>query len=202
MPVGPAHPEMAAIEAKGDALAISDGLEALIADGKDSRADREGALAAIHAHPEKTAAYAFARAAITGRVVQVKGPFAAAGLVHDVEYWAELSIKLDPNFRQGAATRMLGTLYVMAPSSLVEHGNSEKGIEMLEGLQRLHPETPENNLRLGEAYLSQGDKDSAVPFLCFAQGKRAALRQDDQTLLEHLLTDAGNPTCPAAPQPR
>jgi len=201
VPLGPAHPELTAVAAKGDALAISDALEALIADGKDSRADREGALAAISSHPENSAQYAFARAAITGRVVQVKGPFAAAGLVRDVEYWAEVSRKLSPNFREGAATRMLGTLCVMAPSSLLEHCNSEKGIEMLEALQRQHPETPENNLRLGEAYLSQGDPDTAVTYLCFALTKKAALRHVDQTLLDHLMSDAGNPKCPAA-QPR
>ena len=198
--MGVEHAEMADVYAKGDALAISDALEAIIADGKDSRADRERAMAAIQAHPENTAAYAFARAAVTGRVVQAKGPFAAAGLVREVEHWAEVSRRLDPDFRQGAATRMLGTLYVMAPSSLVDHGSSETGIELLEGLVKAHPEVPENNLRLGEAYLSQGDKDSAVPYLCFAQAKKAALRHDDQALLEHLFADAGNPTCTPAPQ--
>jgi hypothetical protein len=199
--MGVASPEMTAIVGKGDALAISDALEALIAEGKDSRRDRELALDAITAHPENTAAYAFARAAVTGRVVQVRGVFSAANLVREVEHWSEVSRKLDPNFRDGAATRMLGTLYVMAPSSLVEHGTSEDGFELLEGLANRAPNVVENQLRLGEAYVAQGDKASAVPYLCRCLARKAALRHDDQALLDHLFADAGNPQCPGTPHP-
>ncbi len=199
--MGATNVEMSAVLAKGDALAISDALEALIAEGKDSRADRELALQVISARPEQTAAYAFARAAVTGRVVQVRGVFSAANLVREVEHWAEVSRKLDPDFREGAATRMLGTLYVVAPSSLVEHGSSEEGFELLDSQVKNYPNDPENYLRLGEAYVSAGDHASAVTYLCRAQAKKAALRHDDQALLEHLFADAGNPQCPAAPHP-
>jgi hypothetical protein len=182
----------------GDALAISDALEALIAEGKGTPADREFALNAIKERPERTAAYAFARAAVTGRVVQVRGML-GAGLAGEVERWALESRRLDPDFRGGAATRMLGTLYVMAPSGWLEHGDSEQGITMLESLVKAHPETLENHLRLAEAYITLGDAAPATPYLCRCVAHRADLRHDDQLLLDHLYGDAGKPRCPDAP---
>jgi hypothetical protein len=187
---GPLHD----VAEKGDALAISDALEALIAEGKDTQMDREYALNTIRAHPENTAAYAFARAAVAGRVVQSRG-LGGTGLVAEVEHWAELSRKLDPSFREGLATRMLGTLYTQAPSALLAHGDSEQGLEMLEGLVKAHPNTLENYLRLAEAYVFQGDPGSARTYLCRCVAGKATLRRDDQLLLEHLLSDAGNPRC-------
>lgn len=195
---GPTHVSMMEIAAKGDALAISDALEQLIAEGKDSVADRELALNAVRAKEEQTAAYAFARAAITGRVVQSRG-LTGAGLVAEVEKWALLSRKLDPSFRNGAATRLLGTLYVMAPSGWLEHGDSEQGLELLEGLRKAHPEQLENHLRVAEAYIALGDAPSAIPSLCICRARRSELRRDDQLLLDHLFSDAGNPSCPDAP---
>lgn len=196
---GPANPSLIAISGHGgDALAISDALEALVAEGKDTPSDRQFALDTIRAHPENTAAYAFARAAVTGRVVQSRG-LTGATLVSEMEHWAELSRKLDPSFREGAATRALGTLYVMAPSGWLEHGDSEQGLELLEGLVKAHPGTLENQLRLAEAYISLGDPQPATPYLCRCQGRKADLRRDDQLLLEHLFADAGNPHCPTPP---
>jgi hypothetical protein len=198
---GTAHVSLQEIAAKGDALATSDALEQLIAEGKDTAADRELALNAVRAHEEQTAEYAFARAAITGRVVQSRG-LTGAGLVGDVEKWALLSKKLNPNFRNGAAARLLGTLYVMAPSGWLEHGDSEEGLSLLEGLVKAHPEQLENHLRLAEAYIALGDAASGKPYLCRVLARRSELRRDDQLLLDHLFSDAGHPTCPnASPAP-
>lgn len=191
---GPVTLALLQVGEKGDALALSDALEALIAAGKDTPADREYALKIIRAHVEDTAAYAFARAAVAGRVVQSKG-IGGVGLVSEVEHWAERSRKLDPNFREGIATRMLGTLYTQAPSSLLEHGDSEQGLEMLEGLIRAHPNTLENHLRMAEALVFQGDPGSAKQYLCRCVAGKAKLRRDDQALLDHLLADAGHPSC-------
>ena len=47
--------------------------------------------------------------------------------VRDVERSARRSRELDPGFRDSAATRLLGTLYVIAPASLLKHGDSEAG---------------------------------------------------------------------------
>src|SRR5208337_5415475 len=89
------------------------------------------------------------RAAVTGRFIQQKG-LRAAALVSDVERSAIESRTRDPEFRNGAATRLLGTLYVMAPASLLSHGNSELGIELLEGQAKEYPDDLENHLRLAE----------------------------------------------------
>jgi hypothetical protein len=89
---------------------------------------------------------------------------------------------------------MLGTLYVMAPASLLRHGDSEDGLAMLETLTRDHPDVPENHLRLAEAYVSLGDDASARPQVCFCLVTRARLRRDDQALLNQLFSEltAGN----------
>ena len=197
---GPPQASLADVAAKGDALAISDALERLVAEGRDTPSDREYALKAIRARPENTAAYAFARAAVTGRVVQTRG-FGGMGLAREVEHWSEVSRKLDPGFRNGAAARMLGTLYVMAPSGWLEHGDSEQGLQLLEGLVKTYPDAPENRLRLAEAYISLGDPGPATPYLCRCQAQKAELRRDDQLFLEHLFADAGHPPCPQEAPP-
>ncbi len=195
----PTHPQLATVAEQGDALALSDALEALIAAGQDTPRDREYAYQMVRKDQTDTAAAAFARAAITGRVVQLKG-LRAAHLVASVEREARHSRELDPNFRGGAATRMLGTLYVIAPATLLEHGDSETGLQLLEDLTAAHPEVPENHLRLAEAYVTLHDPDPAAPHLCFCIAHRTQLRPDEQQLLKELLDEAGAPSCaPAAP---
>lgn len=194
---GLVHPELAAT-AESDALAISDALEALIAEGKDTPADREYAYEQVTAQNGATAEYAFARAAVTGRLVQQRG-LRAAHLVADVERWAIRSHEMDPSFRDGAALRMLGTLYVLAPAALLQHGDSEKGLEILERLVKERPHVVENHLRVAEAYIALGDRDPAVPSLCRALADKAKLRRDDQLLLDRLMRDAGSPSCASSP---
>ena len=193
---GPVHPAVATAAAARDALATSAALEALIAEARAAPADRERAYEAVVTMPEQpTAAYAFARAAVTGRLVEAHG-LTKAHLVKEVERWARQSKALDPRFRNGAATRMLGTLYVLAPGALLAHGDSEEGLTLLEGLAASSPEVPENRLRVAEAYLALGDPAPAAPHLCAAQAKKAALRKDDQRLLERLIAEAQPLRCP------
>src|SRR5256885_2037626 len=109
---GTVHPELAAVGEHGDLLALSDALEVLIAAGTDTLADREYAYHTAQEHNEDTAPVMFARAAVTGRLVQRLG-LRAANLVPEIERCARRSRELDPEFRGGAATRLLGTLYVM-----------------------------------------------------------------------------------------
>lgn len=169
-----------------DCLAVSDELEALIEKGTDTPAAREAAYDRVRkAKCDATAGAAFGRAAITGRVVEQKG-LLAANLVRDVEFYARRSRELEPTFRDFASTRMLGTLYVLAPAALLKHGDSESGLEMLETLTRDHPDIPENRLRLAEAYISLGDSKAARPHLCQSLAERERLRRDDQALLAQL----------------
>jgi len=190
------NPALLEASQSGDALALSDALEALIENGSATPADREFAYERVSAQGSEsdTVEYSFARAAITGRLVQQRG-LMGARLIPEVEKWALRSRELDPGFRDGAAARLLGTLYVIAPGSLVEHGDSETGLELLEGLVAEHPEVPENHLRLAEAYIALGDPDPAGPSLCFAVAHRAQLRRDDQALLDRLVESAGVPDC-------
>jgi hypothetical protein len=185
------HPSVAESAEKHDALALSDALEALIAEGKDTPEDRAYAYRQVRTHEEPTAAYAFARAAVTGRFVQTHG-LTKGPLVAEVERFARQSRALDPGFRNGAATRMLGTLYVIAPAALLKHGNSEDGLALLEGLVKAHPEVLENHLRVAEALIALGDAAPARPHLCRCLEKKAALRRDDQRLLDRLVTEAGS----------
>lgn len=194
---GVVHPELTAAGDRQDALAVSDALEALIAAGKDTPADRQYAYDVVRTDTEDTAPSLFARAAVMGRLVQQKG-LLAANLVPEIERCARRSRELDPDFRGGAATRLLGTLYVMAPAALLHHGNSEVGLDLLEGLVEKHPDVAENHLRLAEAYIALGDPSPAAPHLCFCQAHEAALRADDKELLRQLVDDARLPPCSPA----
>ena len=188
--------QLTVVAQRHDTLALSDALEALIAVGKDTASDRAFAYQEAKEHEEESsAAYAFARAAITGRYVQTHG-LAGVRHVSEVEAWARRSRELDPGFRGGAATRLLGTLYVLVPATMLSHGDSEEGLSLLEGLVKLHPEVPENHLRLAEALVALGDPAPAAPHLCFCLNVRASLRPDEQALLLRVVKDAEMPACP------
>ena len=190
----PGYSEFRLAVDSGDALRIYDKLEALIAEDDDTRNDRKNAFAAVRNRNEDTAAFQFAWAAIAGRLVQQRG-LLAANLVKDIERRARRSVELDPKFRDGAATRLLGTMYVVAPSSFVEHGNSELGLEMLLGLVDQYPNDPENHLRLAEAFITLNDTEPATPHLCACLASKDKLRKDEQKLLDSLLADAGRIQC-------
>jgi hypothetical protein len=198
----PTHPELATVAQQGDALALSDALEALIAADRDTPTDRAYAYQVVRNQDADTAATAFARASITGRLVQSKG-LRAADLVSSVERDARHSRELDPNFSDGAATQLLGTLYVVAPATLLEHGDSEVGLELLEEVTAAHPDSAVNHLRLAEAYVTLHDPDPASPHLCFCLARQATLTPENQRLLKGLLDETGPPSCaPAAPPGR
>jgi len=189
---GPAQlrPELAS--ASSGAITLSDALEKLIAEGTDTDEDRSAAYEIVQTLPADTAEDAFGRAAIAGRLAEKKGALALLGsqsptsLVGEAEKYARQSRKLDAEFRQGAATRMLGSLYIFAPANLLEGGNSEDGIEILEHLVSTHPEVPENQLRLADGYIALSDKEPAKKPLCLALAQRDQLRRDDVTLADKL----------------
>lgn len=191
---GRVHAELTGAAERADALAVSDALEGLIATGRDTDTDREYAFDEVQRHEEDSAAYGLARAAVTGRLIQRRG-LLAADLVPDVERFARRSRELDPGFRDGAATRLLGTLYVMAPGWLLQHGDSEQGVGLLEDLTAARPDVPENHLRLAEAYVTLGDPGPATPHLCWCLARESDLRADDRLLLRSLTATAGMPRC-------
>lgn len=169
-----------------DPRGVLDALEADIEAGAASEDDRKQAYDTVAAAKDDGSAdYAFARAALAGRLAELRG-VKAGKLVTEAESFARLALERDPDYDDGAATRMLGTLYVMAPGRLVEHGDAEDGLSMLEDLVEARPDDPRNHLRVAEAFIALDDPDPAVEFLCFAHAHRDALRKDDQTLLDTL----------------
>lgn len=189
----PAH--AALVNAEPSNLAVADALEALIATHADTPGDRRYAYERVKTQPAVTAADTLGRAMIAGRLAQVAG-LSAPSLVAEVERYARQSAALDASFRYGAAERILGSLYVMAPASLLEHGDSESGLELLEGVVRRFPGYPTNHLRLAEAYVALNDPEPARPHLCFCRAHRAELRPDEQKLLEELCSQAKLDACP------
>ncbi|RMG96513.1 MAG: hypothetical protein D6705_11105 [Deltaproteobacteria bacterium] len=175
------------------ALAILDDLERAVDEDRATREDRKRAYAEVTALPDDgSAAYAFARAALAGRLAEARG--AKAGrLVGEAEAWARRALERDPEFRDGAATKLLGSLYALAPPRLLAHGDSEKGLEMLEERVRARPDDLEAHLRLAEAYVALGDPEAAMPSLCLLWSRRGEVRGDEARLLARLLDDVGGP---------
>lgn len=176
-------------------LGIADALEALIARGADTHADRKYAYQRVRNQSAVSAEDALGRAIIAGRLAQISG-LSAPSLVAEVERYARRSAELDPAFRSGAAQRLLGTLYVMAPAALLSHGDSESGLELLQQVAERFPEHASNRLRLAEGYVALGDPAPAGPHLCYCVAHRSALRPDEQKLLEELRKQVELRGCP------
>jgi hypothetical protein len=112
-------------------------------------------------------------------------------LIGEMEKWTRYSLKLDAKFRDGVARRMLGTLYVLAPASMLSGGDSEAGLELLEDQLARYPQDISNHLRLAEAYLALDDPEPASQPLCVCITKRDQLRPSERRLLERLIEVAG-----------
>jgi len=179
------------------AFEVYERLEALIDAQKDTKQDREDAYALVSKQSDTSPEYYFARAAVAGRLAENRG-LQALGLVTEAEDYARKVRAIDPDFREGAATRMLGTLYVLAPPSLIKHGDSETGLELLEAEVAAHPERLISRLRLAEAYIALGDPEPAKEHLCVVQRGEAQLSAGDRRLLGKLVADAGKLECPDA----
>lgn len=188
--IPPLRPSLQTIANDRDALRLSDELEKLIDEGTATESDREACYNAVRQWQHETASYTYARAAIVGRLIQVKA-LTGANLVPEMERYARLSIQLNPAFREGAAKRLLGLLYVLAPPSLLKHGDSEDGLQMLEELVEKHPTNLENRLRLAEAFISLDDPEPAIEHLCVCLAKRKELREDSRRSLKRLVEARG-----------
>jgi tetratricopeptide (TPR) repeat protein len=165
-------------------------LEGRIEAGSASEADREAALDKVRATlDDDTAAYAYARAAVAGRVAENRG-LKALKLLEEMRTWTRRSIERDPSFADMAATRMLGTLLALAGQHL-DGGDSEDGLELLESVVEAHPELALNHLRLAEALVALGDGEAGIGSLCVAMAGRASLKREEQRLLDDLVRELG-----------
>ena len=191
-PEGTVDPELAAIpvDAEAGAWQVYEALEQRIAAGTASEADREAALEKVRAAADDdTAAYAYARAAVAGRVAENRG-LKALKILEEMRTWCRRSIERDPEFEGMAATRMLGTLLALAGQHL-DGGDSEEGLELLESVVAAHPEPAVNHLRLAEAFVALGDPESGFESLCAAEAGRASLDRAEQRLLDDLVAEVG-----------
>ncbi len=197
----PQNPNFAVAAESRDAIRVYESLEALIDAQKDTKADREDAYAMIAGWDDGSAAYAFARAAIAGRLAENRG-LQAGGLVTEAEEFGRRAREKEPDFREGSATRLLGTLYVLAPARLLKHGDSEAGLELLEDEVKAHPDRAVSRLRLAEAYVALGEPESSREHLCAVKQVEASLSAGDKRLLARLVEEAGGDGelgCAAAP---
>jgi hypothetical protein len=87
-------------------------------------------------------------------------------------------------------------MYVAAPAPFLKHGDSERGLELLEQLVAEQPDRLENQLRLAEAYLALGDPAPAGDSLCRCRESRELLRRDERLLLDRLVEQAEPLSCP------
>lgn len=188
-PKATVSPSIAAIPAE-NAWAVHETVEKRIAAGTASEADRTAALDKVRAaSDDQTAAYAYARASVAGRVAEGRG-LKGLKLLEEMRTWAQRSIERDPEFQGMAATRLLGTLLALAGQHL-DGGDSEAGLELLESVVEAHPDNPVNQLRLAEAYVALGDPDPAMALLCVATAGRAQLEAEEQKLLDGLVAELG-----------
>jgi tetratricopeptide (TPR) repeat protein len=191
-PKGTVDPSIAAVtsDAEASAWAVHEALEDRIRSGGASEADRQAALDKVRAAPDdQTAAYAYARASVAGRVAEGRG-LKALKILEEMRTWARTSIERDAKFQDMAATRMLGTLLALAGQHL-DGGDSEEGLELLESVVEAHPDNPLNHLRLAEAYVALGDPESGFESLCVAVAGRAQLMAEEQRLLDRLVDEVG-----------
>jgi len=176
-----------------DALSALSWLERRIASGTDTERDRNFAYERVcDIADDASAGYAYARAALAGRAAEGRG-LSAIALIKEVQRYGRMSVKRDRAFRDGAARRMLGTLYVFAGDRL-DDGDSETGLELLEALVDERPDSAINQLRLGEGYIALGDPDSARVPLCRARALASQLVAWERRLLAGLEEEMGGPS--------
>ena len=188
--VEPSEAAEAGEVASVDAWSVHEQLEASIDAGKVPEAARKDALEQVRSSADDgSAAYAYARASVAGRLAETRG-LKALKLLEEVREWALKSIERDAAFQGMAATRMLGTLYVLGGQH-IEEGDSEEGLELLESVVDALPDAPRNHLRLAEGYIALGDPEPALESLCVAIAGRDSLRPEEQLLLDRLLEDIG-----------
>ncbi len=191
------NPQLVALGA-AESVKLADGLEALIAVGEDTTEDREYAYWMIAQREAVSAADAFARASTAGRVAELKG-LNAGSLVSEAERFAALSRDRDPEFREGAAQTMLGTLYVHAPAAMLENGDSEEGLSLLREVVERWPNNTRNKLRLAEAFVALGDEEPAYPLLCWCLVRQHQYSPDERALLVRMVEDVELEGCALPP---
>jgi tetratricopeptide (TPR) repeat protein len=98
-----------------------------------------------------------------GKYADLKGGFAALGLVKTVRRELETALKLDPNYAKGTIHLALGQLSLQVPRLL--GGNDKRGIELLEAGLKVGQANAELKLALAEQYGKKNRKAEAKKLL-------------------------------------
>ena len=192
---GSVNPELKAVAQRNDALVTADALEALIERDADSPADREFAYEAIQTPEEDTAAYAFARATVTGRLVQQprpagREPGGRGGELGDAQ----------PRARSGFPRRSGDPAARHALRDRARHPPRARrfraGARAARGAGGAATRTCPRTSCGWRRPTSRSAIRSRPRRTCARRlAQRNALRRDDQQLLDHLVATAGTPDC-------
>ena len=90
------------------------------------------------------------------------------GLPKQYEKWVRKAMEMNPKYAWGGPPRALGRYYFTLPG--IAGGDVKKSIKLLEESKALAPEALRTRAYLGEAYISDGDKDKAKAELEFCVG--------------------------------
>jgi tetratricopeptide (TPR) repeat protein len=92
-----------------------------------------------------------------GQLARTKS-LGALRIVREMEQEFKKAIEIDPKFDFSGAYRSLGMLYAEAPGWPASIGNRAKGRDTLQKAVDLHPEFPDNQISLAEAWLKAGNR--------------------------------------------
>ncbi|MBI3649597.1 MAG: hypothetical protein HY231_00950 [Acidobacteria bacterium] len=102
-------------------------------------------------------------AANKGEYADLKGGFAALGLIKTVRKEFEIALSLDPNYAKGSTHLALGRMLTEMPKLL--GGSDKKGLEYLENGLQFGPRNAELKLYLAEQYAKIHRQDEAKKLL-------------------------------------
>lgn len=128
----------------------------------DARRGRALAEAAADALPQSGAAHYLA-AYLTGLEAE-RAPLRGLELVPVIEERARRASELTPAIDEGGPFRILGELYLRAPSFPVSIGDPEEAAHLFDLAVQIAP-TAENRRGLGEALLAAGDAEAGCTVL-------------------------------------
>jgi tetratricopeptide (TPR) repeat protein len=98
-----------------------------------------------------------------GGYADLKGGFAALGLVKTVRKEFETALRLDPNYARGSSHLALGQMLIEMPKLL--GGSDKKGLEYLESGLQFGSQNGELKLYLADQYLKKDRKEEAKKLL-------------------------------------
>jgi tetratricopeptide (TPR) repeat protein len=116
-----------------------------------------------------------------GEYADLKGGFAALGLVKTVRREFETALTLDPNYAKGSTHLALGQMLIEMPKLL--GGSDKKGLDYLEGGLKFGAQNAELKLYLAQQYAKKGRLEEAKKLLA------EILKEDDPLRTPNEQTD-------------